>query len=221
MEKAFGIPYAGHDVYPPIGLESTNDWLLAVTRALGMDCKKEIEREEKKVKESILPKISSFGQVRLFRGLSTAIFADASMAISLTRFLVRSLGIRPVLIGLKSIGPNTDLLLNRLLEEENINPVILRIPDILDIKRALNDIRPELIMGSTFEKLIAFEMEPPINAFVHIAYPVWDYNIIAELPFLGYKGVYTIVQDVLNARTSILRISKTPYGRQWDLSRFD
>lgn len=221
MEESFGTPYVGQDLYAPVGLESTGEWLHHLAQRLGLDRGRAIAREEKKVKAHVLPKISSFGQVRLFRGMNTAVFADASMALALTRFLVRSLGVRPVLLGLKSVGPHTEPLLQRLLMEEGIHPRVLYTPDILETRRALEEIRPELILGSTFEKLIALEMDPPIQAFVHVSYPVWDHAIVADLPFLGYRGVSTIVQEVLNARTSLLRVSGTPYGRQWDLSRFD
>lgn len=193
MEEAYDLPYlAGH--LPPYGMQNTQEWLRAISTLLGVSVDWFIEDENRRIREKVIPRLSRISMVRRIKGLSVAILAEGSVALSLASFLYDYLGLEPVFLGLKTFSAGVERLVKGFLQTTNLNPLILTNYDLYDVQQALTETEPELILGSSLEKGLH-----PHTPFINISYPVWDKVILTERPFLGYQGVLTLLEELLNA----------------------
>ena len=193
MEEVFGLPYLAGRL-PPYGTQNTQEWLRAIASVLGVSADGFIEDEARRLREKVRPRLSRISMARRIRGLSVAIFAEGSAALSLASFFYDYLGLEPALLGLKTYSPGVEKLVKDFLQTTGLNPLILTNYDLYGVQQALAETEPELILGSSLEKGLR-----PHTPFINIGYPVWDKVILTERPFLGYQGVLTLLEELLNA----------------------
>lgn len=193
MEEVFGLPYLA-GLLPPYGIQNTQEWLRAIGSVLDMSVENFIEEEERRIREKVFPRLSRVSMARKIKGLPVAIFAEGSVVLSLASFFYEYLGLEPVILGLKTYTSGIGELVKEFLQTTGLNPLILTNYDLYSVQQALAENGPELILGSSLEK--GFQ---PSTPFINISYPVWDKVILTERPFLGYQGILTLLEEVLNA----------------------
>jgi len=198
MEKEYGIPYVGYNCFLPYGFTSTYEWFTSIGRELGINVEMVLKREEKRIKAKIFPFIASFGQIHLLRNFPIAIFGNTSQSTGLARFLSLELGMEPVLFGLKITNKHSNKLIDTLKKETEINPIIIKKPDMNDVRNSLVATNPKIIFGSTFERIIGKSIG--IHGFVPFSYPVFDKVFITDKPYVAYKGILTLLEEIINIR---------------------
>jgi len=202
MGRAFGQASVGADGYAPYGLAATEAWLRGVGEALGLPMARveaTLAAEAAAIRRRIVPPLAALDRTRPLKGRTVAVFAEAAPAVALSAFLVDYLGLDLALLGLKSGGPVAEAQLRRL--EGDLGPVarVLREPDLATTRATLAEVRPDLVFGSGFERSAALDAGLPASCCVDFGYPLWHRAVVTERPFVGYRGVLTLVEDVLNA----------------------
>jgi nitrogenase molybdenum-iron protein alpha/beta subunit len=198
MRDKFDIPFIGSDSPSPYGLQQTTNWLNSIALHFGLNVENVIDEEKRFVEDHLLPKLRQLVYRHRLKGIAFAIFADSPLCLSVSSFLEEYLGLEPVLLGLKTVGENTESLANELLAKSYYRPQILKEPDGMEIQEALHLTKPELLLGSSFERFIAHSVGLSPE-FVGISYPVADEVILTDNPFAGYRGVLTLAEKVINA----------------------
>lgn len=212
LKEKFGMPFIGPDALPPYGLRETTSWLqlvaaqlgLPLSEAKGLDVEKIVRRETEAVERRLIPQLKRLTLRHHLKGVPFAIFAEAPACLSIASFLEEYLGLEPVLLGLKTVGQNTNPrpkgrgYLDKVLAQSNYTPKVLLKPDGFETQEALKATEPQLLLGSSLEQFLAYDAGVS-SAFVGISYPVADEIMLTERPFVGYKGVLTITEKVINA----------------------
>jgi len=219
MKHKYGIPYICHDQPLPYGIESTNEWVLRVAKEFGKEQEAEriIAQESKTAYEMLSWKMVGYDQLRWLAELPVGIFAEASKAIGIMKYITRELLMEPVLISLKSIGPNSMKQLDDLLQEEGLSPKVLQRPDLLEQAEVVEKAGIDMAFGSTLELDIC--QQAGVKAFVAFCSPVYHKVYVYERPFMGYRGALFLYEEILNERLK-LYFTSTPYGHVWDISRY-
>lgn len=217
MEKLFGVPYL--DLVPPYGLNGTERWLRAITQALDLNrgmVEEFIEKEAKETADTIVPHFTSFGQVRLLRGIPTALLGDASRLAGIIGFIVRELGMKPVVVGLKSATENSLQQIKEIKEELGVDFKLLEhLRSMEDIVTTFQTTKIDFLFGSDIENKLAARAIKS-GAFVGIASPnFFKYNI-TNRPYMGYRGAVYLFEEIMNGRM-VMYQSHRPYGSFWDL----
>jgi nitrogenase molybdenum-iron protein alpha/beta subunit len=199
LEKEFGTPAIGVKECAPIGLAGSEEWFGAIARHFGLSddiLRAESERVRMKCYNA-LEKASTFSGKP--RGMTFAVFGDSSQVAPLVIFLHQYLGMYPVLVGLRETGSNSEAMMRGYFEKNSIDPLILMNPDQYAIMEGMVEREPELVLGSSIEAWISRTMEGREAAFVPIALPYNERITLTERPLLGFNGVLTLVEDVLNS----------------------
>jgi nitrogenase molybdenum-iron protein alpha/beta subunit len=183
---------------PPYGIRETTNWLKSIAAQLGLNAEVILRNETEFVERRLIPQLKRLTLRHRLKGIPFAIFAEASACLSIASFLEGYLGLEPVFLGLKTVGQNTNALLDKILSESNYTPQVLLKPDGLEIQKTLKATEPQLLLGSSLEKFWAYDADVS-SAFIGISYPVADEIMLTERPFVGYKGVLTIAEKVINA----------------------
>jgi len=197
LEEKFGTPFIGHDALPPYGLRQTMNWLKSIASRLGLNAETIVHNETESVERRLIPQLKRLTARHRLRGVPFAIFAEGPACLSIASFLEEYLGLEPVLLGIKTVGQNTNALLDKVLADSNYTPQVLLKPDGFETQEALKATEPQLLLGSSLEKFLGYDagISP---TFVGISYPVADEIMLTERPFVGYKGVLTIAEKVIN-----------------------
>ena len=199
MEECFGLPWVGTEGHAPYGLRNTTFWLRQVASALEMDIETLLEEEIEAISSRVFPYLARYLGGGTLKGLPVAVCADGSVSLALADFLAEYLGLDPVLVGLKTAGPSAERLVRKLSEEYHAEPQILWAPDLDELAENLRETGPELILGSGFEHLAAQKAGLGDLPFIRISLPIWDQLILSERPFIGTRGVLSLIEEILNA----------------------
>lgn len=219
MKGKFRIPYICHDQPLPYGVESTNQWVTQIASAFNKEklAQEVMAKECKEAYGKLVWKMAGYNQQRWFTELPVGIFMDATRAIGITKYISGELLMEPVLISLRSMGPNSKSFLNRVLEEEGLKPRILERPDLNEQAEAIKASAIDMAFGSTLEMAIC--QRAGIKSFIGISTPIYHKAYVDERPFMGYRGSTALYEEILNERLR-LYFSGVPYGHVWDLSRY-
>lgn len=131
-----------------------------------------------------------------------AIIATPTIAFSISDFLVNSLGMDPLLIGIIG-GINQDQVKYHL-KELGIRPTELLInPNSGFVKEKLKDYVPSVIFGTDHEEIVAEELG--ISGFIPASHPsivTWGLGVT---PFIGFRGSNFICHEIFRAATKVLK----------------
>jgi hypothetical protein len=113
-------------------------------------------------------------------------------------FLYEYLGLYPVIVGLKEVGPKNYAALQKYLTLHSLDTSILINPDQYEIMDCLTERMPAIVFGSnTEEKLSLLLPEPP--EFIPTCRPYYERTLLTMRPSVGFNGVLTLVEDTLNS----------------------
>ena len=174
MEKKFQIPFLHHNL--PIGINATSKFFNNICKVLDVEYGiANIEEKHRRI-------ISSYPS--LFSGKRVAIVAGSTRAIPLTEF-VSELGMEPVLVCLDLLGQHTDRKISEVVENNQMEPIILKEPDYRDIHEKMVLLRPELILGGLHEFNLSRELKIPLLDVMH-----------GQELTLGFEGAVAIAENI-------------------------
>jgi nitrogenase molybdenum-iron protein beta chain len=181
----------------PIGIELTTALVEDVLSALGLATDERLGalRAEAETAREIMLRGFDFSKVMITSGRA-AIIGESSRAIALTNFLLNELGMRSTLVALTNRPDEGELeLLERILKKRGNRARVLVDQDGETVRRQLVETRPNIVFGRSTDRVV----ELPKTAFITWQFPATDRFVVYDRPYLGYKGVASIVDDVINA----------------------
>jgi light-independent protochlorophyllide reductase B subunit len=187
LEERLGLPFL-KDLPLPYGIEGTDGFLRAILAHLGRG-QEFCGEEGESVRRRIIPYLEDLDRKGRLGGAAAALFGRPSLAIPLGRWLYEYLGVLPVVIGLKGSAVWEDW-------QKEAGPLagetrLLFNPHPLAVQEAWAEARPDLIFGSALERPWA------PGAFIEVDYPMQP--LLTMRPFLGYRGVLTLVEEIYHA----------------------
>ncbi|MCI0484156.1 MAG: nitrogenase component 1, partial [candidate division NC10 bacterium] len=133
------------------------------------------------------------------QGVPYALIGDSSQAASWALFLTDYLGMRPVMLGLHEVGTRSLAFIRHFLKERELSTDVLVHPDQYLLRDTLRRQSPWLVLGSGFEEQILLswpkEQRP---LFIETAYPGWRNVRLTHRPLMGWGGVLTLVEELIN-----------------------
>ncbi|NMB17535.1 MAG: hypothetical protein GX980_10550 [Firmicutes bacterium] len=187
LEEKLGLPFL-EDLPLPYGIDGTDGFLRAILDRLGRG--EEFSGEEhSSTCRRIIPGLEELDRKGRLQGASAALFGRPSLIIPLGRWLYEYLGILPVVMGLKGSILWEDW-------REDLGPLAAKTRLLLDqapakVKGALAQAQPDVVFGSALERTGA------PGASIDIDYPMR--RLFTMRPFMGYRGVLTLVEEVYHA----------------------
>jgi nitrogenase molybdenum-iron protein beta chain len=205
LEKEHGIPHLSLDLKAPYGLTASEAWFNAVAEFFKISndaVKSESNRVRKKCYPAILRASSLNNNLR---GLPFGVFGDSSQLAAFVPFVYEYLGMYPLVIGVKEVGERSFDSLKTYLSVNSLNTAVLVNPDQYQLLDYLNNVEPAIIFGSSVEaKVSKLADEPP--EFIPLSFPYYDSILLTARPLIGFNGVLTFVEDILNS----LRAASSP-----------
>jgi nitrogenase molybdenum-iron protein alpha/beta subunit len=108
------------------------------------------------------------------------------------------LGLYPALIGLKEVGTNSYDALLKFIASNSLDTSVLIKPNQFETIDHIKEDLPMFVFGSNIEEqLILMREDPP--EFIPISYPNNGRTLLTMRPLIGFHGVLTLVEDVLNS----------------------
>jgi light-independent protochlorophyllide reductase B subunit len=198
LEKEYGTPSIGLSTPAPFGLASTEAWFSAVAEFLKLP-HKPLDLLSNDVRFKCYQELSKVsGVYNTLRGVPIAVFGDSSQVYPLTAFLYEYLGLYPVIVGLKEVGPKNYAALQKYIASHSLDTSILFDPDQYETVDCLTERMPAIVFGSnTEEKLSLLLPEPP--EFIPTCRPYYERTLLTMRPSVGFNGVLTLVEDTLNS----------------------
>ena len=167
MKDRFDIPFLR--VSYPYGTGGTRQFLKDVSDALNLALNSEfIQDEEKRIKERLQ---GIYKYLQGIYGLSSIVVGEMERAIPFSDFLENELGIETHVF-LRESG------------------------DQISLRRLIEEIRPDILFGSSLERDICKKYGIPI---VKLFFPVIDELFITNTPYVGFRGTIGIVQKIINS----------------------
>lgn len=189
IEKKFGVPWIAPPI--PIGLSATKQWLMEVGKFFGIENRAEqvIQNEEEKIR-GFLKKEMAF-----LRGKRVLVSSGIGRAPSLASFAL-DLEADDVFVACQKFRDEITDAWKWVSRIHNVDPEVIFEPEYEDIENAINEFKPDLILGDELEKPLAFSHGIPIfSQMYYIA------------PHMGYRGFSKMVKQIhrtLQSRHSVV-----------------
>jgi light-independent protochlorophyllide reductase B subunit len=196
LEKACQIPSIGLDLSAPFGLSASETWFMSVADFFGVS-RNMVDSESKRVRMKCYPAIKK--TANSLKGASFGLFGDSSQVMPLLSFLYEYLGLYPVVIGLKEVGPKCLHRLRTYVAANSLDTTILTQPDQYETVASLKERAPRFIFGTAAEAYLSRTLGPTVPAFIPVSYPYYNRVTLTPRPLIGFNGVLTIIEDILNS----------------------
>lgn len=195
MNERFGIPYI--TVPYPFGWNLSTEFLRKITEALGKKLDQDVLSWEKERLTENLRRVYTYLQG--IYGLPVAVVGDGERSIYLALFLSDELGMDVRQLCLtserKSLS-NTEMKDRDQTSLEEKFEEILVSRDEFHMEEAIKSKNVHAIFGSTMQKCICRELGIPL---IRTSYPILDAVSVADIPYMGFKGIANVTQTIINA----------------------
>lgn len=219
MREKFDTPWI-ETTYPPVGIEASREWLRKIAGFFGLEKRaEEVIAEEMRRMGRALRRLQE-GQVynlQFFSGKTYAIAAAPFQLPAMVRFLYEDLDMHPYVVAFQEMDEPSYGQLMELLNNYGLSPQVQTHGDHREFKEAIaRDYRypggdPWLVFGSWLD---AFDLairgvRVPVIRF---SYPVMDYSILTEVPFMGLRGVITWAERIHNSLNAVAMWTHSAFG---------
>jgi nitrogenase molybdenum-iron protein beta chain len=214
LEDKYGIPFLHYPVLPVGDLE-TSAFLRSLGAYAGIDesvTEKVIEREETRYYKYMATVVDFIADYRGNIPSELYAIADSAYGISLSSFLINEMGF--ALKGLYITDDPPKQYCNDIIKtaesrnERFIDTVFFEVDGALvhkDIRKKLGESKKALILGSSWEKMLAQETS---NHYSFISLPLPE-TVIINKTFIGYNGglnfIEEIFADLFKTKVSVTR----------------
>ncbi len=189
MQDKFDMPYV---LTPyPFGLNNSMEFLECVTKGLNKEVNQEfITTERDRIKERI-ERIFLFLQG--IYDISVAVIGDGARAFDLAKFLSDELCLNVKVLAITSRNLISQ---DKAKDNGDYFETILIEPDRFEMNEEIKSKGVEMILGSSIEKKLAYELGAPL---VRIFYPVLDEVSVSDTPYAGFKGTIQLIENIINS----------------------
>ena len=191
MKEKWGIPWMRCTEYP-YGLYGTREFIRGIGSELGvgnLHQGRPFQREEEKLLKALRP-----AQIYLpaLYGAPAAISADLPQAKGLARFLAAEVG-----MDIKGIHvTSSPVPIDETKGLRDVCPNVLFQTSWDRFECLINESDVALILGSDLERHLARKRDIPL---ILISYPSTSRLMLTSLPYMGFRGVPALVEDLVNA----------------------
>ena len=190
MERRWGVPAMVFAEYP-YGLAGTEDFVRAVGERLGTDSRlmeKRIQKERQKILDILK---TAHLYLPALHGLPVAVSGDLPRARGLARFLAMELGvdIRGMHISSSPEGVQDEIRFEPICSNILFNASWERFKGLVEEKNVA------LILGSDLDRSLCTGEN---RHFVPISYPTITRITLTPLPYMGFRGVLTLAEEIIN-----------------------
>jgi len=185
----------------PIGFEYSRSFFFSVSEMLGLNLRKVsgvLDREEEKARETMIRGFD-FAKV-MYNSGRVAIIGETSWVLGLTNFLLNEVGMRSTLIALTNNATSKDMSeLDRILNVRNNQAKVLINQDNYLVRKYLSESQPNIVFGRSIDRIKELEN----TVYITWQFPSTNRFILFDRPYLGYRGIGTILDDIVNGFSSI------------------
>ena len=208
LRRRFNIPYV---IVPyPYGIENTLNLIHTVCKELGINPNEDFIEKERQYVEDVLQDFLIYLD-GVYKNLDVALIGEASRVFSLAQFLKKELGLNIELICARC----SSLVIDRL--SSGWKCKILVEPDRYDLEKELENLEIDLIFGSTYDRLLALKLGVGL---VRMFFPSFDEVTISTRPAVGFRGVLTIIEKIINEALRLQEKRELAYLAKLGATRF-
>ena len=195
----------------PIGFTNTSAWLTELGERLGAQttAHEMIASGETLVVETCRRK--GLEQTAMHRA-PAALIADATLGIPLVRFITEDLEMIPQLVCLRSGQAASRQLLEREIEALGLKPKVVYDADVYQAKMALQEVKPEMVLGSNIERYAVEDLGIPY--VFQLVNPISRWRMI-DREYFGYTGMLNLIEDIQNDWLDRYRSKQRRYKARW------
>ncbi len=191
MEEKWGIPWIQFHEYP-YGVKGSEEFLRSVAHKLKTGGKK-LEDRLSKEREKVLGALKrAYIYLPVLYNIPAAIAGDGPHALGMARFVSEEMGVDVEVVHVVSSAPLSDvtLQLKAICQEVLVEDSWNRFETLVKEKGV------KLMLGTDLEGRLSKSDSIPLILF---SYPTISRIALTPSPYLGYNGVPTIVEEMVNA----------------------
>jgi nitrogenase molybdenum-iron protein alpha/beta subunit len=211
LAERYGIEQWCRGLPLPIGFTNTRNWLMELGRRLGAEKEAHALVAQGETMVIKVCRCKGLEQSAMHRATS-AVVADATVGIPLLRFIVQDLEMMPRLVCLRSGQGGTEEMLGHELDELGLHARVLYDVDVYQVKMALAEARPEMVLGSNVERHAVAELGIPY--VFRLVNPVSRYRMV-DRAYWGYVGMLNLIEFIQNDWWDRYRSKKRRYQAGW------
>lgn len=185
----------------PIGLEFTRRFLEELVERLPVDrqaARAALDEEEETARKVMLRGFD-FAKV-MFNSGRAAVIGEASRVIGLTNLLCNELGMRALLVAFTNKPDPTELkLLDEVLARRGNQTRVLIDQSGEVVRQHLAEVKPNIVFGRSTDRIAELDK----TAFITWQFPSTDRLVVYDRPYLGFRGLTAIVDDIINGFSRI------------------
>ncbi len=211
LAERYGIQQWCRGLPLPVGFSNTRAWLTELGARLGAEqiARDLIARGEKQVVEACRRK--GLEQSAMHRA-RVAVIADATLGVPLLRFITEDLEMIAELVCLRSGQPSSRQMLEREVADLGLSPAVVYDADVYRAKTALQEVRPEMVLGSNVERYAVEDMGIPY--VFQLVNPIARWRMI-DRAYFGYTGMLNLIEDIQNDWLDRYRSKQRRYKARW------
>lgn len=188
LEKEFQIPYK--TLTMPIGVNSTDDFIMELSKFSKNEVPYEIEEERGQLVDIMVDSHPYYSYKKV------AIYGDPDFVIAMTKFVLE-LGMIPKYVITGTPGNAFEKEVNGLFEKYDMEDCKCKAgSDLFELHQWIKNEKVDLMIGGTHGKYIAKAEDIPL---VRAGFPILDRYIHSYMPLVGYKGTMRLLELILNA----------------------
>jgi nitrogenase molybdenum-iron protein beta chain len=175
-------------LHTPIGVDATDQLLMAVSRITGREIPPAIEEERGQLIDIMVDLHDQY------QGKEVALFGDPDLLMAMTAFILE-LGMIPRYILTGTPGEAFEREIGAMLAPAGIEAKVKAAGDLFTLQQWLKEKPVDLLIGNTYGKLIARAEDIPL---VRVGFPILDRGVHSYFPVVGYKGAMRLIEMISN-----------------------
>ena len=186
LESRYKIPYK--TLTMPIGIRSTDDFLMELSKFSGNAVPKELEVERGQLLDIMVDSHPHYANK------TVAINGDPDFVIAMTKFVLE-LGMIPKYVITGTPGKEFEKIVNGLFEEFGVEGCKCKVEaDLFELHQWIKNEKVDLLIGGTHSKYIARAEDVP---FLRAGFPILDRYVHSYMPLVGYRGAMRLMELML------------------------
>lgn len=173
----------------PIGIDATDELLMALAKQTGREIPAELEEERGQLVDLMLD------SQQYFQGKKVALIGDPDEMIALSQFII-ALGMIPKYVVTGTPGSAFGKEITAMMQEAGLEGIVKAEKDFFDVHQWIKNENVDLLISNTYGKFIARAEDIP---FVRFGFPVMDRYGHNYNPVVGYKGAMFLLEQMCNA----------------------
>jgi len=183
LRERFGVPHVALSL--PIGIEYTDDFVVAIEGITGRELPRRYERERGRLLDALVD------AHKIVHGIKAAVYGDTELALGITK-LLSEIGVDPSVV---ATGATTSTFAQRV---RALSPgaTVLYGADFTHVHKEITKNNVQIMIGPSTGRQIAQKESIPL---LRVGLPISDRFGAARQTVMGYKGMTWMVDALANA----------------------